>query len=412
MPINIFIIYAREDKEIKQRLLLHLNPLKNEFNAVIWHDEYIEAGQQWKPHIESKLEQTDLFLLLVSVDFMNSEFINQVEFKYAVDRHKDNKSIIVPIIIKFCQWKIGIHFEDETIKLSDFQVLPPDARPIDDWKTADQAYSEIAAGITTVLSTIKKGREEKLRDKENHDIEIEKKSKGIEEKQIGIDQKTNQALERERGKADMEIARKKKLEKQKEEQTEKGEKEKTPDLNMLKLKTKSSKVPLIIGACLVVLFIILFGIFKKEKEPVEGITDTVIINSDSSEQQTWNSALTENTLKSYKAYQRDYQNGKYYNKAQERITQLEAKRPLLGGLYPQASERILSESDFNGLNKWDIKIMRNEIFARHNYIFKTTDMKNYFQQQPWYQGLYNDVTKQLSPIERINVAFIKTYYEK
>src|SRR5215216_4024549 len=96
-PINVFIIYAREDKEVKHRLLAHLKPLCDPFNLVIWHDDYIEPGQEWKPHIESRLEQTDLFLLLVSVDFMNSEFIHQVEFKFAIDRHKAHKSIVIPV---------------------------------------------------------------------------------------------------------------------------------------------------------------------------------------------------------------------------------------------------------------------------------------------------------------------------
>src|SRR5688572_26425502 len=152
IPINIFIIYAREDIEIKQRLLLHLNPLKNAFNAVIWHDGLIEAGQEWRPHVESRLEQTDLFILLVSVDFMNSEFINQVEFKHAIDRHKAKKSIVVPVIINYCQWDIDIPFKEYDFNLNELQVLPSEGKPIGDWKTPEQAYNNIAAGIRAVLS--------------------------------------------------------------------------------------------------------------------------------------------------------------------------------------------------------------------------------------------------------------------
>jgi hypothetical protein len=178
-PINIFVVYAREDKDIKQQLLLHLNPLKYDFNAIIWHDEHIDAGQEWKPHIESKLAQTDLFLLLVSVHFMNSEFINQVEFKFAIDRHREGKSIVVPVIIKHCQWKTGIHFPQYTVSLNDFQVLPPGAKPIDDWKTPDQAYSEIAAGIANVLAAIKKKRADELLHAENLKAQQEKRNQKI-----------------------------------------------------------------------------------------------------------------------------------------------------------------------------------------------------------------------------------------
>lgn len=154
-PINVFIIYAREDKEIKRRLLAHLNPFVKSYDLVLWHDEHLEAGQEWKPHIESRLEQTDLFLLLISVDFMNSEFINQVEFKFAVDRHKANRSVVIPIIINYCQWDIDFNFNDYNFNLNELQVLPQEGKPVDDWKTPEQAYNNIAGGIRKVLETIK-----------------------------------------------------------------------------------------------------------------------------------------------------------------------------------------------------------------------------------------------------------------
>jgi hypothetical protein len=53
--------------------------------------------------------------------------------------------------------------------------------------------------------------------------------------------------------------------------------------------------------------------------------------------------------------------------------------------------------------------MRNEIYARHGYIFQTPQMKAYFNAQSWYRALYNNVDDQLSAIEKSNVALIKTY---
>ena len=157
-PINVFIIYAREDREIKQGLLRHLNPLKDSYNLSIWHDDHIEPGQEWKPSIESRLEKTDLFLMLVSADFMNSEFIHQVEFKFAIDRHKQNKSIVIPVIIDYCLWDVDIAYKNQTFNLKDLQVLPDEAKPIGDWRTPEQAYSNIARGIRTVLMSIQDKR--------------------------------------------------------------------------------------------------------------------------------------------------------------------------------------------------------------------------------------------------------------
>lgn len=77
------------------------------------------------------------------------------------------------------------------------------------------------------------------------------------------------------------------------------------------------------------------------------------------------------------------------------------------GKYPQASQRLLNSSDLSGLGTKDLKIMRNEIFARHGYLFETQDMKAYFERQNWYQGLYQNVQSKLTEIEKNNISLIK-----
>lgn len=79
------------------------------------------------------------------------------------------------------------------------------------------------------------------------------------------------------------------------------------------------------------------------------------------------------------------------------------------GLYPEASTRYLTYDDIRNKSKWQLKIMRNEIYARYGYIFKTKDMRNYFNSQSWYNPVYSDVSGQLTSLEKRNVAFIKKY---
>ena len=81
----------------------------------------------------------------------------------------------------------------------------------------------------------------------------------------------------------------------------------------------------------------------------------------------------------------------------------------LPGIYPETSKRILRSSDFARLTDWDMKIMRNEIYARHGYIFKTQDMIDYFSQQDWYYPRYNNVNSMLTSIEKRNINIIKLY---
>jgi hypothetical protein len=76
------------------------------------------------------------------------------------------------------------------------------------------------------------------------------------------------------------------------------------------------------------------------------------------------------------------------------------------GKYPEVSQRLLNEDDLSGKSAYQLKIMRNEVYARYGYIFKTPQLREYFNNQSWYKGQYRNVDDQLSAIERTNVEFI------
>jgi hypothetical protein len=79
------------------------------------------------------------------------------------------------------------------------------------------------------------------------------------------------------------------------------------------------------------------------------------------------------------------------------------------GRFPQASSRLLNQQEVSRHSQYDLKIMRNEIFARHGYIFQTDEMRNYFLSQPWYEPTYNNVDHLLTDTERKNISLIKSY---
>ena len=78
-------------------------------------------------------------------------------------------------------------------------------------------------------------------------------------------------------------------------------------------------------------------------------------------------------------------------------------------IFPQASDRPLSIEDVENLNGWELKIMRNEIYARHGYIFRTEEMKEYFKSQRWYEPKYENVDDMLTKVEKQNIKLIKRY---
>ncbi len=93
---------------------------------------------------------------------------------------------------------------------------------------------------------------------------------------------------------------------------------------------------------------------------------------------------------------------------QMRDTNLSDNNSEYPGKYPQGSLRYLQRSDLAGLSKYELKIYRNEIYARHGYIFKSDDMVKYFFNLKWYKPTYADVTKMLSSIELRNIELIKS----
>ena len=82
------------------------------------------------------------------------------------------------------------------------------------------------------------------------------------------------------------------------------------------------------------------------------------------------------------------------------------------GDFPETSTRLLTPEDLEGKDKLTLRYMRNEIYARHGYIFKDPELRDHFEHQYWYLGQYHDVSSKLTAIERKNVALIQKYEKR
>jgi hypothetical protein len=76
------------------------------------------------------------------------------------------------------------------------------------------------------------------------------------------------------------------------------------------------------------------------------------------------------------------------------------------GRFPQTSLQVLTDGDFAGLTCPDLRLMRNEIYARHGHIFVSGDMRDHFAAQPWYHPQVADATGLLTPVEKENIALV------
>ncbi len=151
-PPTIFISYAHEDKDLRERLEQHLTPLRRQRQALVWSDAEIAPGQDWEAAIVRNLKSADVILLLVSPALLSSTFIWEKELQPALDRHDRGECRVIPVLMRPCIW--------QDMPFARLQMLPLTAdtarlQALTSWSNADEAYAAIAQGIQRALSDMK-----------------------------------------------------------------------------------------------------------------------------------------------------------------------------------------------------------------------------------------------------------------
>jgi small GTP-binding protein len=139
--VKVFISYDHDDEPFKDEFLAVIKPLESNGVLEIWHDRKIEEGDEWRPAIETAINECDITLLFTSTSFLNSKFIKDEELPL-FERRKRQGLQVIPIIIKPCMWQ-RVQF------LADLQVLPKNAVPVSlaEGNQRDAVWMEIAEAI-------------------------------------------------------------------------------------------------------------------------------------------------------------------------------------------------------------------------------------------------------------------------
>jgi len=144
--VSIFISYAHADEELKKELDRHLMALKRSGKIETWNDRELIAGQEWDEVIKEELNKSDVILLLVSVDFIASQYIWDKELATAMKRHEDGTAHVVPIILKHCLW--------QEMPFAKLQALPRNATPVTDYGVHDDAFTEVAVSLNKLVNSM------------------------------------------------------------------------------------------------------------------------------------------------------------------------------------------------------------------------------------------------------------------
>jgi hypothetical protein len=142
----IFVSYSHKDERQKDRLLSHLGILQRERLVDVWSDDRIHAGADWQQEITIAITQAKVAILLVSANFLTSEFILREEVPALLKRRQSEGLTVFPVIAKACAWQ-------EVKWLSSMNVRPKNGRPI--WGSNHNVDDDLATITKEVASIVK-----------------------------------------------------------------------------------------------------------------------------------------------------------------------------------------------------------------------------------------------------------------
>jgi len=140
---NFFISYSFKDEGYKVALTSHFKGLIGKGRIKAWDGRAILPGEDWDQEIKHKLEEADVILFLVSSDFMDSDYIHDVEIKHALERYDRKEVKIIPVILRPCDF--------DSLPLNKHLAIPTGKKPISLWPNTDEAYLDVVKHIKRML---------------------------------------------------------------------------------------------------------------------------------------------------------------------------------------------------------------------------------------------------------------------
>ena len=154
VSLQLFFSYSHKDETLRDELANHLSTLTRQGVISSWHDRKILPGEEWDYQINDNLNTADIILLLISSDFIASNYCWEVEVKTAIERHNTGKARVIPIILRDVDWS--------DTPFAKLQFLPKNAEAVTSWTNRDTAFKNVAQGIKAAASQIKSERQQEL----------------------------------------------------------------------------------------------------------------------------------------------------------------------------------------------------------------------------------------------------------
>ena len=146
--VRLFYSYAREDENLRNQMEPHLKLMQRQGLIETWHDRRIDAGEEWENKIDENLERADIILLLVSADFIASDYCFEKEMTRALERHAKGEARVIPVILRDVNWK--------NAPFAKLEALPKDGEAVSKWPDRDTAWRNVSEGVERVVERLRK----------------------------------------------------------------------------------------------------------------------------------------------------------------------------------------------------------------------------------------------------------------
>lgn len=144
-PLQLSISYSHKDERYRRKLDTHLAALRRQKLITDWHDRKITAGSEIDKVINEKLKSSDIVLLLVSPDFLNSDYCYGIEMEQAMNMHAACSAFVVPVILRPAYWADA--------PFGKLRALPKDGKPVVSWGNQDSAFLNVIEELKTLVTS-------------------------------------------------------------------------------------------------------------------------------------------------------------------------------------------------------------------------------------------------------------------
>jgi internalin A len=141
---RIFVSYSHKDERLLSELKTHLSPLRRQNLIETWDDREIRPGEDFGEKINENLERADIIILLVSSDFIASDYCYEREMTRALERHDNHEARVVPVIVRDAKWEV-------IPQLSRLQAIPKNGKPVRNWPNKDTAWKDVSDRIQKMI---------------------------------------------------------------------------------------------------------------------------------------------------------------------------------------------------------------------------------------------------------------------